>query len=346
MKVLLLLFVSAMTFGHSHFDSLQGHQEIFTTTNYNTGTWTPHLGDHFGNGASFSQSNFSYAYLNMEKALENLLEYEAVNLTVEERELTLKILATLNIEYARNPKIQPSKNGAYPFFRHSNCYNKIACTFSEVGSLIFINMTLIERLEDNPGVSYISFARASGIIAHELGHHHGYGYEHEQFLTDYGTKVWKSLGQMGDSHRIPNFNHPHVLSRYQNFPEIQQAYVGLVDTNEKGIELNIAETIEDKFKCKKSDEKYHGFTVNQFYWHPNKVNSGQFDLIIDVTQYCTKEAEFITYKFEQLRVLPRIRNKKLISFDSEYLSCNGRDKACLKQLNINPKEKNNLFPDK
>lgn len=96
-------------------------------------------GDDIGNGAGLSESNFAFAFHNMETILKNILSNSEAGLSHLELDLTSKIIQSLKDEYNKNSRVYFVNKNQYPFSDKPECYNKVACTGLKVGSFIFLN---------------------------------------------------------------------------------------------------------------------------------------------------------------------------------------------------------------
>lgn len=143
-------------------------------------------GDWVGNGAKRSEGLFRFSYSNLDEYIQECLRFCELN--NEEKGILSQIRESLPRERLLNAdQLQFSKD--QDLFTLDDQVTRIAVTGNEVGSNIFINLTLADgdQFSELGFESYL--AMATSVLIHELGHHHGV--QDHQWLDLLGTKVGK-----------------------------------------------------------------------------------------------------------------------------------------------------------
>lgn len=132
--------------------------------------------------AQVGEANFSFAYQNIGPFIELCLNDKKCDLNEQQKTLLMKIHKAIP-EEKKNPNqliFASEKENPGLFILNGN--PKIAKTYDEVGSSVFVNKDML----DHAG-SPISTLDALAILIHELGHHHQE--MNEDFLDLLGLKV-------------------------------------------------------------------------------------------------------------------------------------------------------------
>lgn len=113
--------------------------------------------------AEVAESNFAFAYANIEKFVELCIKDPENNLSPLETELLINISKALPVEKKNKKQLIFSSEKEYPGRFILNDQIKVAKTYDDVGSEIFINKDMIKKLQVLDAVA---------ILVHEFGHHH------------------------------------------------------------------------------------------------------------------------------------------------------------------------------
>ncbi len=130
--------------------------------------------------AQVGRAHFQFAYANLETFVDLCLADTACQLNPEQKQVLTKIRTSLPKEKANSTQLTFASEKKNPGLFILNGELKVAKTFDEVGSIIYVNLDMIEE-----GPMLIQDGIA--ILVHELGHHHGI--KDETFLDLLGLKV-------------------------------------------------------------------------------------------------------------------------------------------------------------
>jgi predicted Zn-dependent protease with MMP-like domain len=149
-------------------------------------------GDHVNNGGGLSERNILFAYEKMGKYIQLCLHSETCKLTTTQREILEKIQAGLPREKVR-AQIEFASEKNLPGYFIIDGRVRLARTGSTVGSVIIINVDMLDTKNESGGVDPMSIAEGVSLLVHEFGHHYG-SYSHEE-LDLLGVRVSMMLQQ-------------------------------------------------------------------------------------------------------------------------------------------------------
>ncbi|MBT4791666.1 MAG: hypothetical protein HON90_08860 [Halobacteriovoraceae bacterium] len=255
-------------------------------------------GDGVGNGAGLSENNFVFVYKNFSKYLQYAFLQPKLNFDQKELIILEKISKSLSKEYENKKQLQFINDPNT--FKTPFPYERIAVTWDDIGSEIYINKNLLYQTTTGiPRV--ITISQVLSILLHEFGHHHGIGNgeDNEYFLNQLGAKV---AGALLNKIEKRNLNiAPNIYAQYINFNKNSFATFKISD-GRKFIDLSSA--LKNESRCPYSMDELIGVKVWQAHWTRNARLKRHLKL--ELFLYCSDGSKVRAYGGAEFIVVPTL----------------------------------------
>ncbi|POB14119.1 hypothetical protein [Halobacteriovorax sp. DA5] len=251
-------------------------------------------GDIVGNGSGLIEQNFSFAYLNLQRAIFNCLsnKYECQIDALEEAVLREINQLFINKIYMKRPLIFVSKEYAGEFFHNNDDMTaRIAKTGFNQQSHIFINLEESEIIaNDIPAMI--------SILIHELGHQ--IGIISHSYLDQLGTKVRNQWDSNWQSYEIKIDELPLTLRLFSN----AKSYISSnLSYSYDGKVKRLDHHIYKQLSCG-DEEIVYGFNLSNGHWQRPNYNETKsiFRMNFWLDTYCESPTSQMRIKQNDLSI--------------------------------------------
>jgi hypothetical protein len=232
--------------------------------------------------AMVAEPHFTFAYTNIDRFIELCLNAPECNLNQDQKDLLTLIAKTVPLERQNPKQLVFASESESPGLFLLNGQVKVAKTFDEIASNIYVNKDMIPKLQ---------VIDAIAILVHELGHHHGIKDETQLDLLglrvafNYQQKyLQEAFNELIPEIRVSGYNYwlrasvGSVLKKNENFDLILSDNLVAENLSQAFLSFQCSENIPKITHCDDLP-KIISSNVQNLAWQTSEVLQGNVTFI-------------------------------------------------------------------